>query len=1128
MRRTLATLLAWVAATAVLGVLAVGVGESLSPSVLVAPNTESARAQKLAEERFGPSQLMPVLLQGPSIELRRQGPVLSAALAKQPHTKVLSPWNAPPGTEGLRPNPKAAMLIVSVERSEKRAIEVEQPQIERIVAQKTAAPVHASITGQPSVDTALRDQALSAAETYGLIAAGVLFLLLLAGLRSLPGALLVEALAAGSAVGSLGLLRLAGERISVDPLAVPLAVLSGLAVGAAWSLIVLDRRHRNADGGILQGVLIAGALLILALLLTAALAPTKLLVSLGIGIVFSGLTGLLAALVALPGAIALLQASPLERLTFNGLPLPRPLARLSQRLAHMAGAASVAVAGRGDRGARRSFPDREQGAGRRTRPTGQRLVLGLLATLALVALALPVLGLESGQPGIKQLPASNKARLAFERVAKVMGPGWPTPYQVVVAQGDGPITTSSTLAALQGFQRRIALTPSVASVSGPGAISEQTKPLKKLPGALEESGKLLSGGKRDLGRLLSGLGEAGAGAQQLQGGLQTAAGGAQQLHSGSGAALAGSAQLHAGLIAAREGSQTLQAGLQQALQGAEALKGGATQALAGSIDLVNGVGSIGTPVTASVPSTERLAQLTKETSVGIGSAEERSQSAQGDLAAAISDLQSLNGEVNDPRTVEALASVQSAANAVTSISGELGKIGPGAGEAAESASTLAIQTSFLNAALQQLGTGASKLSSGLAQLRAGNGELEIGLGKLAAGGGQLTSGLTKLSDGAGELEAGLGLLTSGSGELAAGLSGGVAPVGELVAGLGLLQAGVSKFSGQLPSPKDLEELQRQSPGLFESGYFLLAAVQGAPQNSKNAASFTLNIDKGGNAGLIAVISTKPSGTEKSDAVGQSLVSQGKSFAKATKLQVAVGGPAGNLRDLTNAAQSSIPWVILAIALASMLLLGLALRAVLIAILAVLAQLLATAATFGLLTALFSVSPPPLRGPGYIDQVSILGIFSIAFGLGVLFTVLPLASIRHLLHRLPHTEIVGTDLAVSQALRTTAAANVGAAALMLGVVIPFATSELITLRQLAVGAALGIVLSAVIVRPLILPAILRLVGRAGWWPGCTQLRIVTAHRATTGDGKPAPMEGEVTQPTVTLVHRVLARRGRDKE
>ncbi len=98
------------------------------------------------------------------------------------------------------------------------------------------------------------------------------------------------------------------------------------------------------------------------------------------------------------------------------------------------------------------------------------------------------------------------------------------------------------------------------------------------------------------------------------------------------------------------------------------------------------------------------------------------------------------------------------------------------------------------------------------------------------------------------------MLTNGTGELQSGLTAGIGPVGELVGGLGLLEAGVAKFSGKLPSPKDLEELRRSSPGLFGSGYFVLAAIEGAPADARNAAAFVLNIQHGGNAGEIAVIS----------------------------------------------------------------------------------------------------------------------------------------------------------------------------------------------------------------------------------------------------------------------------------
>ena len=75
-----------------------------------------------------------------------------------------------------------------------------------------------------------------------------------------------------------------------------------------------------------------------------------------------------------------------------------------------------------------------------------------------------------------------------------------------------------------------------------------------------------------------------------------------------------------------------------------------------------------------------------------------------------------------------------------------------------------------------------------------------------------------------------------------------------------MHAGVSKFSGSLPSPKDLEELQRSSPGLFDSGYFVLAAIAGSPPASRNVASFAVNVDHGGTAGQIVVVSKTATNT----------------------------------------------------------------------------------------------------------------------------------------------------------------------------------------------------------------------------------------------------------------------------
>src|SRR5579862_6321213 len=116
-RRPVGALAAWLAIAVVLSAIGFGVGGALSPSITVVPGTQSARAQRLANAQFGPTQLVPILLEGPASELNRQGPALVRVLASRPHTRVLSAWDAGSASAALRPRSTAAMIVVSVDRS---------------------------------------------------------------------------------------------------------------------------------------------------------------------------------------------------------------------------------------------------------------------------------------------------------------------------------------------------------------------------------------------------------------------------------------------------------------------------------------------------------------------------------------------------------------------------------------------------------------------------------------------------------------------------------------------------------------------------------------------------------------------------------------------------------------------------------------------------------------------------------------------------------------------------------------------------------------------------------------------------------------------------------------------------
>jgi RND superfamily putative drug exporter len=168
--------------------------------------------------------------------------------------------------------------------------------------------------------------------------------------------------------------------------------------------------------------------------------------------------------------------------------------------------------------------------------------------------------------------------------------------------------------------------------------------------------------------------------------------------------------------------------------------------------------------------------------------------------------------------------------------------------------------------------------------------------------------------------------------------------------------------------------------------------------------------------------------------------------------------------------------VIGVAIAVALLLMALLRAILIPLAAVVWNLLTVAATFGVLTILYSGDDPLLGGPGYIDPMSIIGIFAGVFGISIVYQVALLERARE-----RFVETGDPDDALREGLSHTAYAATGAALAMVAAAIPFAFSSLSSVRQFGIGLAVVVVLDALIVRPVLLPASAELLGRLGWWP-----------------------------------------------
>ncbi|MBV8430128.1 MAG: MMPL family transporter, partial [Solirubrobacterales bacterium] len=135
-----------------------------------------------------------------------------------------------------------------------------------------------------------------------------------------------------------------------------------------------------------------------------------------------------------------------------------------------------------------------------------------------------------------------------------------------------------------------------------------------------------------------------------------------------------------------------------------------------------------------------------------------------------------------------------------------------------------------------------------------------------------------------------------------------------------------------------------------------------------------------------------------------------------------------------------------------------------------------ASSFGLLQLLFGGTNPPMGGPGYLDPITIISVFTVAFSISIVCSTV-------LLMRTREEYVTATEVgsAVRRGLRESAAGLTGAGLLMAAALIPFTLTDLLNIRALGLGVASAILLDVLIVRPVLLPAAEAVLGRYGWWP-----------------------------------------------
>jgi uncharacterized membrane protein YdfJ with MMPL/SSD domain len=195
--------------------------------------------------------------------------------------------------------------------------------------------------------------------------------------------------------------------------------------------------------------------------------------------------------------------------------------------------------------------------------------------------------------------------------------------------------------------------------------------------------------------------------------------------------------------------------------------------------------------------------------------------------------------------------------------------------------------------------------------------------------------------------------------------------------------------------------------------------------------------------------------------------------------VAVTGFTAGSKDFNDVMRSHLPLVFAFVLTLAFILLLVTFRSIVIPIKAIVLNLLSVGAAYGVLKLVFQDG----RFEGLLDYKSVDGItswlplflFVILFGLSMDYHVFILSRVREAFDK-----GMSTDEAVAHGIKSTAGVVTSAAAVMIAVFAIFATLSMLEFKQMGVGLAVAILIDATLVRAVLLPATMKLLGDRNWY------------------------------------------------
>src|SRR5215467_3966177 len=221
------------------------------------------------------------------------------------------------------------------------------------------------------------------------------------------------------------------------------------------------------------------------------------------------------------------------------------------------------------------------------------------------------------------------------------------------------------------------------------------------------------------------------------------------------------------------------------------------------------------------------------------------------------------------------------------------------------------------------------------------------------------------------------------------------------------------------------------------------------------------------------------GPDTQSAQARQVVQQVRDVAPPAGARAYVGGQTAGVVDELASLSATVPWMALVMAAATFVLLFLAFGSVVLPLKAIVMNLLSLSATFGVVVWIFQQGH--LSGllqftpTGFIDPTMPILMLAIIFGLSTDYEVFLLSRVRE-----RYDQTGDNADAVATGLQRTGGIITSAALLLVIVIGAFSASGITFIKLMGVGMIVALIVDATIVRVLLVPATMRLLGRANWW------------------------------------------------